>query len=116
MKNNKVMRNIGGQVQGPPDFLTRNPEVAPTIYDPALAESNPRTGTEAALSAFDAQLQTSLTWEKQDTPLNVTNTPPYDTFFANVNDQDLGTFQARLQKTAASGGTFALTHTVEPTT
>jgi outer membrane protein TolC len=110
LKNNKVMRNIGGQVQGPPDFILRNPELAPTIYDPALVESNPRTGTEAALSAFDAQLQTSLTWEKQDAPQNVNLISSQ--FFPNVNEADLGTFQARLQKTAATGGTFALTHSV----
>ena len=110
LKNNKVMRNIGGQVQGPPDFLLRNPELAPTIYDPALVESNPRTGTEAALSAFDAQLQTSLTWEKQDTPQNVNVI--YSPLFPSVNLADLGTFQARLQKTEATGGTFALTHTI----
>jgi outer membrane protein TolC len=110
LKNNKVMRNIGGQVQGPPDFLLRNPELAPTIYDPALVESNPRTGTEAALSAFDAQLQTSLTWEKQDSPQNVNLISSQ--FFPNVNEADLGTFQARIQKTAVSGGTFALSHNV----
>ncbi len=110
LKNNRVMRNIGGQVQGPPEFILRNPELAPTIYDPALVESNPRTGTEAALSAFDAQLQTSLTWEKQDTPENVSST--YGLIFPNVNQADLGTFQARLQKTAATGGTFGLTHTI----
>jgi outer membrane protein TolC len=110
LKNNKVMRNIGGQVQGPPDFITRNPEVAPTIYDPALAESNPRTGPEAALSMFDAQLQTSLTWEKQDAPQNIN--PSWWSVYSSVNDQDLGTFQTRLQKTAASGGTFALSHSV----
>ena len=83
LTNNKVMRNIGGQVQGPPDFLLRNPEVAPTIYDPALAESNPRTGTEAALSAFDAQFSSSLTWEKLDTPQNV-NPDLYAGIFPNV--------------------------------
>jgi outer membrane protein TolC len=110
LKNNKVMRNIGGQVQGPPEFILRNPELVPTIYDPALAESNPRTGTEAALSAFDAQLQTSLTWEKQDTPENVRF--DFTGVFPNVNQSDLGTFQARLQKTAATGGTFAMTHSV----
>jgi outer membrane protein TolC len=104
LKNNKVMRNIGGQVQGPPDFITRNPEIAPTIYDPALAESDPRTGPEAALSAFDAQLQTSATWEKTDAPQN----SGLIQTFPNVSEHDLGTFQVRLQKTAATGGTFAL--------
>jgi outer membrane protein TolC len=111
LKNNKVMRNISGQVQGPPDFLTRNPEVAPTIYDPALAESNPRTSAEAALSAFDAQLSTALTWERDDTPLNVN--PGLAFLSPTVNADDLGTFQARLQKVTATGGTFALSHSVE---
>ena len=59
LKNNRVMRNIGGQVQGPPDFLLRNPEAIPTIYDPAIAESNPRAGTEAALAAFDTQFSSA---------------------------------------------------------
>ena len=112
LKNNKVMRNIGGQVQGPPDFLTRNPEAAPTIYDPALAESNPRTGTEAALSAFDAQLSSSLTWESTDSPQNVGAYTTSTGLFPNVSQHDLGTFQARLQKTTATGATFALSHVV----
>ena len=111
LKNNKVMRNIGGQVQGPPDFLLRNPEAIPTIYDPAIAESNPRAGTEAALSAFDTQFSSSLTWEKLDTPQNVS--PAYAAIFPNVNQSDLSTFQARLQKVTATGGTFALTHEVD---
>lgn len=106
LKNNKVMRNIGGQVQGSPEFLLRNPEAIPTIYDPAIAESNPRTGPEAALSAFDAQLQTSVTWESTDAPQNVG--PDFVNLFPNVSQHDLGTFQARLQKTNATGGTYAL--------
>ncbi len=110
LKNNKVMRNIGGQVQGPPDFILRNPELVPTIYSPALAETNPRTGPEAALSAFDTQLSSSLIWQKLDTPQNVAFL--YDDIYPNVDREDLGTFQARLQKVAATGGTFALTHNV----
>jgi outer membrane protein TolC len=110
LTNNKVMRNIGGQVQGPPDFILRNPEVAPTIYDPALAENNPRTGPEAALSAFDAQFSTSLTWNDTDAPQNVSN--QYSFLFPNVSEHDLGTFQAKLQKTDAEGGTFSLAHNV----
>ena len=27
LSNNKVMRSIGGQIQGPPDFIARNPEL-----------------------------------------------------------------------------------------
>jgi len=110
LTNNKVMRNIGGSVQGPPDFLLRNPEVAPTIYDVGLAESNPRTGPEAALSAFDAQLSASVTWEKIDTPQNIS--AAYAFIFPSVAQDDLGSFQAKLSKTAATGGTFALSHIV----
>jgi outer membrane protein TolC len=110
LTNNKIMRNIGGQVQGPPDFILRNPELAPTIYGPALAESNPRTGPEAALSAFDAQLSTSVLWNFTDAPQNAGNF--VSGIFPNVSEHDLGTFQAKLQKTAASGGTFSLAHNI----
>ncbi len=110
LTNNRVMRNIGGQVQGPPDFIARNPEVVPTIYGPAIAESNPRTGPEGALSAFDAQLTSSVTWEKRDVPQNVS--PGYAFIFPNVSQQDLGTFQAKISKVAATGGQFSLTHNV----
>ncbi len=105
------MRNIGGQIQGSPDFLLRNPEVAPTIYDPALAESNPRTGTEAALSAFDAQLATSLTWERTDKPQNVSLY--YMQFFSPVAEHDLANFQTQISKVTATGGQFALSHGVQ---
>lgn len=108
LTNNKVMRNIGGQVQGPPDFIARNPELAPTIYDPAIAESNPRFGPEAALSAFDAQLSSSVTWGKIDTPNNVS--PSYAFIFPNVSRGDSGVFQAKVSKVAATGGQFSLTH------
>ncbi|MEN6450015.1 MAG: TolC family protein [Thermoguttaceae bacterium] len=111
LKNNKVMRTVGGQVQGPPEYILRNPELVPTIYDPALAESNPRTGAEAALSAFDAQLSTALTWEKRDRPQNINESSAL--FFPTVDREDLGDFQARLQKVSATGGTFALTHNVD---
>jgi len=110
LANNKVMRSIGGQIQGPPDYLLRNPELIPTIYDPALAESNPRTGPEAALAAFDAQFSTSMMWQKIDTPQNID--PSYALLFPMVAQDDLGTFQAKLSKVTATGGQFALTHNV----
>ena len=59
LKNNKVMRNIGGQVQGPPDFLLRNPEAGPDdLRSGAWPKAIRATGAEAALSAFDAQFST----------------------------------------------------------
>ncbi|MBN2580857.1 MAG: TolC family protein [Pirellulales bacterium] len=111
LTNNKIMRNIGGQVQGAPESILRNPEAVPSIYDPALAETDPRGGVEAALSAFDTQFSLSTFWEKNDQPRN-TN-PITETFMPSLLQQDLGTFQAQLQKTAATGGTFYLRHNVQ---
>jgi len=108
LANNKVMRSIGGQIMGPPDFLVRNPELAPTVYDPAIVESDPRQGVEAALAAFDAQFSTSVFWEKRDTPQNVAGF--VTAFRPAVFEQDLGNFTAQIQKTAATGGTWTVRH------
>ena len=68
------MRQIGGQVQGPPTFLTSNPTAAPTIYDPAIAETDARFGINAGLSLFDPQWNTDLFWERNHEPRNVNPT------------------------------------------
>ncbi|MFZ5829547.1 MAG: TolC family protein [Planctomycetota bacterium] len=116
LANNKVIRNVGGQVQGPPDFIARNPELVPTIYDPAIAESDPRSGVEAALSAFDAQLSTTVFWEKNDIARNSISIPGGDpalrAAFPTFLSQDTGNFQAQLRKTTATGGTFTARHGV----
>lgn len=106
LANAKVMRSIGGQVLQTPTQLLRFPDGARTVYDPALTESNPRLGTEAALAAFDAQFSTSMFWERNERPLNLAG---FLTSFTNpIALQDLGTFQAQLSKTAATGGQFTL--------
>ncbi len=116
LDNSKVMRSLGGVsygsggTQGTPGSLLSNPDGTVTTYTPALSESDPRYGTEAALSAFDAEFTTSMFWEKNDTPQNVTSV--VSSFRPDVFEQDLGTFQAKLQKTAATGGTFSLAHNV----
>jgi hypothetical protein len=110
LTNNKIMRTIGGQIQGPPDFILRNPEAVPSIYDPALAETDPRGGVEGTLAAFDTQFSMSMFWEKNDQPRN-TN-PIAEQFMPSLFQQDLGTFQAQLQKTAATGGTLTIRHNV----
>lgn len=122
LANAKVMRNIGAQVLGnsPPEFLLRNPELAPTIYDPAMVESNPRTGVEAALSAFDAQFSMVAGWGdpnlaqhgKTDSPQNLREVGggTIGQFFPRVRQQDIGTFQAQLQKTNIVGGTSTISH------
>lgn len=118
LTNGKVMKQIGAAVvavaggtgPGAPEFLIRNFRSAPTIYDPALVESDPRFGVEAALSAFDAHWKMSMTGAKVDQPQN------YDSqvspLFPNTNIGESAAFQNRIQKTNATGGTAALTGNV----
>jgi len=110
LANSKVMKSIGGQIQGMPDFLLRAPELATTIYDPAITESNPRLGTEAALSAFDAQFSSSIFWEKNNSPRNFSG---FNNVFPPILNQELGNFQAQLSKWTASGGEWSLRHNVQ---
>ncbi len=112
LENSKVMRSIGGQIQGPPDFIAQNPELVPTIYDPAIVESDPRYGTEAALSAFDAQFSTSVFWTKGDTPRNTYSFSGSSAAFPSVLQQDTGSFQATITKYAATGGQWSIGHNV----
>jgi len=113
LANSKVMRTIGGQVVGPPETITRSPDQVATVYDPALTEANPRFGVEAALSAFDAQLGASVFWEKVDQPVNSLRIGgAFQDLFPSVTRQELGSFQAQISKTAATGGTWTLRHNV----
>lgn len=105
LQNAKVMRQIGGQVQGPPTFLTSNPVAAPTIYDPAITETDPRFGINAGLSLFDPTLTTDLFWERNHQPRNVNPSYLAETPAAAAPDlnQDLAEFDSTLSKTAADG-------------
>ncbi len=107
LANSKVMRSLGA-VTGTPTSITQSPDMAPTIYDPARIETNPRFGTEAALSAFDTQLGANVFWEKSDEAMNVN--PASTVFMAPVSQEDAGTFQAKLSKTNATGGTTSISH------
>ena len=113
LTNNKVMRSIGGQVQGPPEFILRNPALVPTVYDPALAESNPNTGVEAALSAFDTRFSSSLMWQRVDSPNNWNRFDGLALLLPFEDREDIGAFQAKLSKMTATGGEFSLTHEVD---
>ena len=101
LENAKVIRQIGGQVQGPPTFLTSNPTAAPTIYDPAIAETDARFGVNAGLSLFDPQLSTDLFWERNHEPRNVN--PSFAGSLPTELAQDLAGFDTTLSKTTADG-------------
>ena len=131
LQNSQVIRTIAGAVRGgrqvgqgagqsggfPPETLTQgNPEFqASTIYDPALTETNVtrggqtfgRPGVEAALAAFDTQLQTSFTWDRTDRPQNV-NEGTGAQVFARQLERDNINYQSELSKRSASGSQWFL--------
>jgi hypothetical protein len=102
LENSTVLRELGGAV-------VRAPAATRTTYDAAIAESDPRFGVEAALSAFDAQFQSSVFWEKNHRALN-------NEFFGGgtrILFQDASVFQAAITKTAATGSQFTVRHNVD---
>jgi outer membrane protein TolC len=102
LANSRVLRDIGGSV-------VRAPATTRTSFDPAAAETDPRTGVEAALSAFDAQFLMSSFWEKNDRALN-------NQFFGGgtrILLQDAAVFQAAITKRAATGTQFTIRHNVD---
>jgi outer membrane protein TolC len=121
LTNSKVIRQLGGRISdGGSNIAVATPEVlqqgaanAVTTFDPALVESGAGTGSsqfsgtgvEAALSEFDATLDTSVVWQKNDRPQNfgVANLPG---FFAPLFQQDLGTGSVGINKIAANGSSF----------
>ncbi len=114
LANSKVMRTVGGQVLTAPETLTRSPDFAGSVYDPALAESDPRFGPEAALSAFDAQLSTSVFWSRGDRPQNFEAIPgEIGGFFLPVAINDTGSFTSSISKTNVTGGTTSIAHNVD---
>ena len=112
LQNSKVMRTFGAQARqlgqlttSPPDRLVRSIASIPTIYDPAIADTDPTSGVHAALSAFDAQFSADLSWAKTDRPRNVR---PFAGLIANVTQQDLGRGLFEISKLSAAGTQFAV--------
>ncbi len=107
MQNSRILRTLSGVgfsssgVQGAPQALLSAPNSVATVYDVALVESDPRYGVEAALSAFDAQLKSTLGWSYEDRGALKA---------ADLATNDVGTFQTSIQKTTATGGTFFMTN------
>ena len=112
LTNSKVLRTLGGTVVTPPTQLLRAPNTVASVYDPAINESNPRIGVEGALSAFDAQLVSSVIWQKNNRIVNVNSVGQDDNLnsalFVNNLKQDAAQGILELKKTAATGGQFFL--------
>ncbi len=121
LDNSKVMRSLGGryasspqstraQTGESPDALITNPDGSRSVYDPAITESTPFTGTEYALSAFDTVLASSITWQRNDRPQNVKEGLA-TAIFNPVFQENNSNFQASLSKTNATGGTWTVSNT-----
>ena len=127
--NSQVIRQLGGRISDggsniaatTPETLTQNAGNVATSYDPALVESGngtatgspfSGTGVEAALSEFDAQLDSSINWQNNVRPQNfgLTSDPNgvLSDFFAPLFRQDIGNFTLGITKTTADGTTFEI--------
>jgi outer membrane protein TolC len=97
LANTRVLRDLGGTILEVPNAAT-------TIYDPALVDSDPRFGVEAALSAFDASLAANAFFEKNDRPLNNI----FEGGGTRLFRQDLDTYGLELSKQSAVGTDIAV--------
>ena len=120
LANGNIMRQRNGvgpvdidQVldnNAPPMYLSLSPGAVPTTYDPALIDSDPRTGTEAAIAAFDTQFTGNVGWDNNVTPQNASGF--LSQFQPQRFTQDLGSGQLQLGKTAADGSQWFIRHNI----
>jgi len=92
-----VLRTIGG-------IVLRSPEAAITTLNRQLQQTDPRFGTAAALSAFDAQLSATANFNKNDRIFN-------NNFYAGGATsfmQDYHDYQMELSKRTATGSSLAI--------
>jgi len=97
MQNSEILRELGGTI-------LRTPEIVRSNYTTGLQETDPRFGMEAALSAFDARLNSSAFFNNTDRIFN-------NQFFsggANTLVQDKHDYLVELSKLTATGSAFSL--------
>ena len=128
LTNSKVVRQLGGRISdsgsnialSTPESLQQGSANAITTFDPALVESGNGTGTgspfsgtgvESALAEFDAQLDATATWSKNDRPQNF-GVMGLGDFFAPQFAQDLNNYSVGLTKNTANGSTFGMRHNI----
>ncbi|TWT96071.1 Outer membrane efflux protein [Botrimarina colliarenosi] len=101
LQNTRVMRDLGGVITTPDALVS-------TVYDPAAQYSNPLSGEEAALSAFDATFAAGAFFEKNDRQFN-------NSFIGDGGQltQDLGNANFELRKQAATGTQMFMRHLLE---
>ncbi len=107
LSNSDILRTLGGSV-------VQAPAGTRTNFDPALVESNPFQGVEAALSAFDAQIVSQLFWQVNNRPNNVAvdDSPVLQQFQRQAFQETAAQFNYGISKRTATGATFAARHNV----
>lgn len=102
LAGNKVLQKLGGRVLSAPQGTA-------TSFDPALVETNPFQGAEAALSAFDAQFTGNFSRGHLENKNLVPVIDPI-TMLPTLNtastQSDATNFRAGLSKYAANGSQF----------
>jgi outer membrane protein TolC len=115
LNNSKVMRTLGAQAFipntlaggsrfGDPVRLNSAPATVQSTFAPSIVESNPQSGVEAALSAFDAQLSNNIFWTKTDRPQNSTVAVNGVSFQPAIFQDDAAQNVTQLSKRIATGG------------
>lgn len=122
LANSKVIRTLsdvnlisssGGVLNGSSQLqstgILATPQQRSTTYTPSIVESDPRFGTEAALSAFDAQLSSSMVWNRNHRANNFFF--QQFQFQPSIFNQDLAQNTNEISKRTATGGqAFIRTH------
>ncbi|MGV2333068.1 MAG UNVERIFIED_CONTAM: TolC family protein [Planctomycetaceae bacterium] len=91
-----VLRDLGGT-------LLRSPDTASTVFSRQIQQMDPRFGSEAALSAFDAQLAAIASFNQNDRLYN-------NSFYAGgatAFQQQWDDYQIELSKKSAAGSQMA---------
>ncbi|TWU31543.1 TolC family protein [Novipirellula artificiosorum] len=102
LEHSEVMRDLGATV-------LRAPQTLITQQTKPLAEFDPQTSIESALSAFDAQLYAMGKWQNNDRKFN-------NRFFgggANAFKQDTHDYIAQLSKRTATGAELAVRNVID---
>lgn len=100
-----ILRSLGGSV-------VRSAGGSQSNFDPALVESNPGSGVEAALSAFDAQVTGSLFWNDSERANNNNPFAQAGGFQRQFSDNVNSNFSYDITKRTATGASFSARHTV----
>ena len=101
MQRSDVLRTLGASV-------VQAPTASRSRFDPTITETNPLGGVEAALSAFDATINSQLYWQKNNRP----NNSSFLIFVPQAFQQTTGNFTSELAKRTATGARFAVRHNV----